>query len=65
MEIDKFLGQSFNFWIEVKEGLDKKGTVELIQEIADLRSKVSFYESRINQLSNFMQRKLEVKDRSE
>ena len=56
-----FMGHTVAYWVELETGTFKKGTRELIEEIAELRSKVSFYESRINEISNFMNRNLEVK----
>jgi len=56
--MDLFLGNPMNYWIELQrrvelgaaDALEKK---VLIQEIADLRGKVSFYESRIDQINNY------------
>jgi len=59
--VDCFLGESVDFWAEVKKDLHKKGKMELTREIVELRSKVSFYESRIKQLSDFMKINVEVR----
>lgn len=58
---DLFLGKPIIYWIELQKGTAEKNRVELILEIADLRSKVSFYESRIIILNEFMQLKKEIK----
>ena len=58
--MDLFLGNPMNYWIELQrrvevgsvDALEKK---TLIQEIADLRGKVSFYESRLDQINNYLE----------
>lgn len=50
-----FLGKDMGYWIELEEQLrahgDKTGDAQrLIEEIATLRAKVSFYESRIMEM---------------
>lgn len=50
---DLFLGHDIPFWLELKKKAAQLNVVDLIKEIADLRSKVSFYESRIEQLNIF------------
>lgn len=56
-----FLGQPIRYWLELKRIHEEKNDEHLIREIADLRSKVSFYESRISELSKFMKENLEVR----
>lgn len=56
-----FMGESIDFWITLKARSEGLGACDLITEIASLRSKVSFYESRIDQMNKFMQTRLEVK----
>jgi hypothetical protein len=43
------MGHPFNYWRELQERLEIEApeTEDLIQEIADLKGKVAFYESRI------------------
>lgn len=53
---DNFLGHPINYWLELERKTLQSGTTDLLQEIADLRSKVSFYESRIKQMKEFMER---------
>lgn len=55
-----FLGHPVSFWIELKRRADEKlidgdGYSKLLAEIASLRGKVSFYESRVTQLYAFKQ----------
>lgn len=53
-----FLGETIQYWIEVKQRIETDHgfrASELISEIAELRAKVSFYESRIKELTGFMQ----------
>lgn len=64
--MDHFLGESFDYWIEVQKdlrekGYREKGYVDLIREITELRVKVSYYEKRIEELYDFMKVKIEVK----
>ena len=56
-----FLGHTFEYWLELQQIAVKDFKVDLIDEIAILRSKVSFYESRIQELSDFMTHNLEIK----
>jgi hypothetical protein len=49
-----FLGEEYEFWLALKERADRLDATNLIREIAVLRSKVSFYESRIKAMSTFM-----------
>lgn len=60
-----FLGQSTEYWIELQRQVEENGPAafskeRLIAEMAALRAKVSFYESRISELNQFMSSKLEV-----
>jgi len=56
-----YMGMPHEFWAELKEWSDDRGYTDLIQEVATLRSKISFYESRIDQMANFMKIRIEVK----
>lgn len=51
--LEKFLGHDIAYWLELQERVDTLGVANYLQEIADLRGKVSFYESRINELNDF------------
>ena len=52
--MDEFLGHPISYWIEIEKETQKLGYSKLIQEIGNLRGKVSFYESRIEEMNNFM-----------
>ena len=56
-----FMGHDMEYWAELERDAIKNDKTDYIQEIANLRARVSFYESRINQLHKFMVRKIEVK----
>ena len=53
MEINRFLGETIEFWIELKNTSDISDTTGLINEIASLRARVSFYEDRIKDMERF------------
>lgn len=53
--IDLFMGEKLNFWIELKRHSKSLNADKLLREIAELRSKVSYYEERIDEMSNFKQ----------
>lgn len=53
--ITTFYGEPLDFWIELKRQSEEMNFCHLIKEIAELRSKVNFYESRIKELSKFME----------
>lgn len=57
-----FLNKPYLYWIEVQRRLESEDAVDYIEEIAFLRSKVSFYERRINDMALFMSRNLESND---
>lgn len=59
--MNDFLGKPLSYWIEIDKDLKDKDTSQLINEVCTLRAKVSYYESRINELSEFMKINLEVK----
>lgn len=56
-----FLGHPIEYWSALQDKASNLDVVDLIAEIATLRSKISFYEKRISELANFMKIKLEVK----
>jgi len=51
--IDWFLGHPIRYWIELQNHAEECNHVDLLQEIADLRAKVSFYESRLDDIQKF------------
>jgi hypothetical protein len=55
-----FLGHEPSFWMELLQKSVTEGTVDLMEEIAHLRSKVSFYEKRISEMGSFMLRSLDT-----
>ena len=52
----KFLGHSAGYWIELEKKAEILDVADFIQEIADLRGKVNFYESRIRQMCLVMKK---------
>jgi hypothetical protein len=52
--MDTFLGHSISYWTELEKMADKLEVRDYIQEIVDLKGKVSFYESRIKQMADLM-----------
>ena len=50
---DTFLGHTVKYWLELEKKARKLDVVKLIEEIAELRGKVSFYESRIDEMNVF------------
>lgn len=57
-----FLGKTTEYWLELERQADTLNVPHLIREVASLRSKISFYESRIQDLSTFMKLKLEIRE---
>ena len=51
----EFMGHSYTFWSTLLDKAECDGVVGLIEEIADLRAKVSFYESRVLDMAKFME----------
>ena len=47
MEDLKFLGHDPKYWLELEKYAKKLDITDFIEEIATLRGKISFYESRI------------------
>ncbi len=47
---DLFLGQSIEYWIELERQTKSLNYTHLIEEIARLRGRVSFYEQRIKEM---------------
>jgi len=56
-------GETPEFWKEMIKYAAKEGPKfrEMVNEIASLRAKTSFYESRIKSLNDFMKLNIEVK----
>lgn len=53
--MDKFLGQTLQFWVELRMLADeKKLDANLLEEVIELRGKINFYESRIKQMSELI-----------
>lgn len=49
-----FLGHPTNYWIELESKVEKLNYQHLIQEIADLRGKLSFCERRIKEMNDIL-----------
>lgn len=56
-----FMGKEPSYWVELQRKAEELNCEKLIEEVATLRAKTSFYEARINELSHFMSLNLEVK----
>lgn len=50
---DQFMGHAYEYWITLQERAEELNATKLIQEIARLHAKVSFYESRIADMERF------------
>ena len=51
--MDTYLGHDIKYWSELESKAQELGAVKWLEEIADLRAKVSFYESRIKEMNSF------------
>jgi len=51
--METFLGHTIPYWLELEKKAKQLNVVKLIQEIAKLRGKVSFYESRLEEMNTF------------
>jgi len=49
---DLILGHSFEYWMTLQQRAEELKVVDLIEEIAKLRGKLQFYESRIEQMES-------------
>jgi hypothetical protein len=47
-------GHSYSYWLELEKYAKELNVITLIEEITRLRGKVSFYETRINEMSILM-----------
>jgi hypothetical protein len=54
--MNTFMGQEISYWSELQNKAERLEVVDYIQEIANLRAKVSFYESRIDAIQNFREK---------
>ena len=48
-----FLGETTEFWIDLKKRADELDATKLLHEIADLHAKVGFYERRFDEVEAF------------
>lgn len=48
-----FLGHNVDYWLELERQAQALNAERLIDEIAKLRAKVSFYESRVTEMAAF------------
>jgi len=60
MKEEIFLGKPISYWIEMKQGLQEKDPNEYLDEIVRLRGLISYYESKIKQLSEFMEKRGDI-----
>ncbi len=51
---DQFLGKPIKYWIELDKNIKEMSYEGLIKELVELRGKISFYESRIQEINNVM-----------
>lgn len=59
--MNEYLGRPVSYWVELHLRADELDLVRPLIEIAELRAKVSFYESRIDEINNF-KKSVEVKN---
>ncbi len=55
MEDNLYLGHTAEYWLELEKKAKTLDVTEWLQEIATLRAKVSFYESRLKAINDFTQ----------
>lgn len=48
-----FMGHTIHYWSELQAKAEKLNVVEYLKEIGELRAKVNFYESRIDEINKF------------
>lgn len=51
--MDTYLGETAQTWLELKKRAEKLDVLDLVREIGMLRGKVSFYESRLDDMDRF------------
>lgn len=49
-----YMGHDINYWLELEKKAEELGVIDYLEEISKLRGKVSFYESRIEQMNRLM-----------
>lgn len=50
----EFLGESMEFWLELKQRTESENTTKLYREIAVLRAENSFLKARIKEINDFL-----------
>ena len=50
----EFLGESVEFWLELKRRTDLENTTKLYRELAVLRAQNSFIKSRLEEINEFL-----------
>jgi hypothetical protein len=58
--VREFLGHPVDYWMELDRRFTEDGAPDrsaLLQEVVDLRGKVAFYESRIEQMATLLPRR--------
>lgn len=55
MSESTFFGHPVKYWLELEGPVRDMNLEGMVEEIANLRGKVSFYESRIIELNKFME----------
>lgn len=53
MEETLFLGKTISYWVELNKRVEELNVEDLIKELAELHSKVSFYEHKLDQINDF------------
>jgi hypothetical protein len=48
-----FLGESYDYWFELKKRADELGVDHLLRDLAKLSAKVNYYETQIKRLNDF------------
>lgn len=59
--MDRFLGHEIKYWLELQKMAEEINATDFIQEIVELKGKISFYESRIEQMSHLLPQKAAIK----
>lgn len=53
MITNEFLGHSAKYWLELQSKAEALNVTKLIEENADLRAKVNFYEQKVTEMLTF------------
>lgn len=56
-EVEIFLGHDIEYWLMLQQKATTFDVVDLIQELATLRGRLNFYESRIEQMMKLKESK--------